>query len=364
MQGEKIPVGVLGATGTVGQRLISLLHDHPWFEVVGVTSSSRSTGKPYGDAVRWSLPDPIPPAVAEMRLCSTEENPPSAPLLFSALPSAAAARLEPALAQHGHIICSNASAHRMDVDVPLLIPEINPHHLALIERQRRERGWNGLIVTSPNCSTTGVVFPLFSLHRAFGLRQAHVVTLQAISGAGRSGLAALEIQDNVLPFIAGEEGKVESEPKKILASTEGGALKTAEFTISAQCHRVPVSDGHLAAISVELVDQPDLAEVEEAISGFEPAARSLDLPSSPSRAMFLRRQVDRPQVRLDRDAGRGMAVTVGRLQDCPVLDFKMVSLVHNSLRGAAGGALLNAELLVEEGYLREAAGLQEWRGGA
>ncbi len=351
---ERIPVAVLGATGAVGQRFVSLLAGHPWFEVVAVTGSGRSAGRPYGEAVRWVVPGEVPPAVADLIVRPTEEVG-EARLVFSALPSEVARQVEPRLAARGLVVCSNASAHRMTPDVPLLIPEINADHLGLIAAQRRARKWQGCLVTSPNCSTTGVVFPLKALHDAFGVRRGHVVTMQAVSGAGYPGVPSLDILDNIIPYIAGEEEKVESEPRKLLGRLTEAGIEPAAFAVSAQTHRVPVLDGHLAAMSVALERPATVEEALAVLEGFAPPARVRDLPSAPARPMAVRREVDRPQPRRDREAGDGMVVTVGRVQPCPVFDIKLVSLVHNTLRGAAGGAILNAEWLVAEGYLERVA---------
>lgn len=349
---EKIPVAVLAATGTVGQRFVSLLANHPWFEIVSVTGSERSEGRVYGEAVRWLLPSEIPPSVREMRVDRGEEGPQGVQLLFSALPARVAQDAEPRLAAEGYMVCSNASAHRMGSDIPLLIPEINADHLALIDHQRDTRGWSGLIVTSPNCSTTGIIFPLKALDDAFGVSQVHAVTLQAISGAGYPGVSAMELQDNVVPYVRGEEVKIEQETRKMLGQFDGDSIEPAAIEVSAQANRVPVLEGHMAALSIGLKNAPDLNQVEAALAAF----RGMDdLPSAPSHPLIVRSEENRPQPRLDRGAQQGMAVSVGRVQPCSVLDFRMVSLVHNTLRGAAGGALLNAELLVVEGYLGEAA---------
>ncbi|MCZ6528748.1 MAG: aspartate-semialdehyde dehydrogenase [Chloroflexi bacterium] len=349
---EKIPVAVLGATGTVGQRFVSLLADHPWFEIVSVTGSERSEGKAYGEAARWLLPGEIPLMVREMHVKPSDGSLQGARLLFSALPARVAEGVEPRLAAEGYIVCSNASTHRMGTDIPLLIPEINADHLALIDRQRDLRGWSGLIVTSPNCSTTGIVFPLKALDDAFGVSQVHAVTMQAISGAGYPGVSSMEQYDNVIPYIRGEEVKMEQETRKLLGELGEEAIEPADIEVSAQANRVPVLDGHLAALSIGLRNAPNLNEVEAALAAF----RGVDgLPSAPAHPLIVRSEENRPQPRLDRDAQDGMAVSVGRVQPCSVLDFRMVSLVHNTLRGAAGGALLNAELLVIEGYLGEAA---------
>ena len=349
---EKIPVAVLGGTGAVGQRFVSLLADHPWFEIVSVTGSKRSEGRQYGEAVRWHLSTEIPAMVREMQVDRGDEGPKGAQLLFSALPARVALETEPQLAEEGYIVCSNASSHRMGTDIPLLIPEINADHLALIERQRDLRGWSGLIVTSPNCSATGIVFPLKALDDAFGVSQVHAVTMNAISGAGYPGVASMEIYDNVIPYIRDEEVKIAEETRKLLGRLSGETIEPAEMAVSAQANRVPVMDGHLAALSIGLKKATDVEGVEATLAAFGGVE---GLPSAPSHPLIVRSEENRPQPRLDREAQDGMAVSVGRVQPCSVLDFRMVTLVHNTVRGAAGGALLNAELLVAEGYLGEAA---------
>jgi aspartate-semialdehyde dehydrogenase len=355
--GRRIPVGILGATGAVGQRFISLLADHPWFEVTAVAASERSAGKLYAEAANWVIPGEIPPGVADLVVTNTEDIDAlgdDVRLLFSALPSSAARELEPALAARGYLVCTNASALRMDPDVPLLIPEINADHVGLIDAQRERRGWTGLIAASPNCAVTAAIFPLKALHDAFGLTQTHIVTMQAISGAGYPGVSSFDILDNVIPYIGGgEESKFEGEPHKMLGTLVDGQIRLADFIASAQVNRVPVSDGHMAVMSVGLKREATVEEVEEALAGFQPPDFVRELPSAPHLPMILRREPDRPQTRRDRDAANGMAVSVGRVQPCPVLGIKLVSLVHNTLRGAAGGAILNAELLVEAGYVED-----------
>lgn len=353
---NRIPVGVLASTGAVGQRFVSLLADHPWFEVRALTASERSEGKRYADAVNWVVPSEIPASVRELVIRPSDTGDAlgdDVRLVFSALPSEAALAIEPALAARGYAVCSNASALRMEPDVPLLIPEINADHVRLIDAQRALRGWSGLVVTAPNCATTGVVFPLKALHEAFGLARVHAVTMQAISGAGYPGVASFDILDNIIPYIKGEEDKVETEPLKLLGALDGSSIRYAEFTVSAQTNRVPVMDGHFTALSIGLERSASLDEVREAISSWTPPQAVFALPSTPQRPMILRDEPDRPQPRRDRDAGNGMSVSVGRVQPCPVLDVKLVVLVHNTLRGAAGGAIQNAEWLVASGYLGE-----------
>ena len=354
---EKIPVAVLGATGAVGQRFVSLLADHPWFQIASMTGSERSQGQHYGQAVKWLLPGEIPSVVREMVIDPSTSRPPDSRLVFSALPSRVAAEIEPEMASEGYFVCSNASAHRMEPDVPLLIPEINANHLDLIDHQRDRRGWSGFIVTSPNCSTTGIVFPLKALEDAFGLDKVHAVTMQAISGAGYPGVASFEISDNVIPHIRGEEPKIEQETRKLLGDSNQGTIALADFQVSAQVNRVPVLDGHLAALSVGLKEEVGLDELLSALEAFQAHPAISKLPSAPDNPLLLRHEKDRPQPRLDREAENGMAVSVGRVQPCSVLDYKMVSLVHNTLRGAAGGALLNAEMLVAEGFIGQVSGV-------
>jgi aspartate-semialdehyde dehydrogenase len=358
---QKIPVGVLAATGAVGQRFVSLLADHPWFEVAVVTGSERSAGKRYREAVNWVLSSDIPPGTADLIVQPTDANPGSgkAVLLFSALPSSVAKEIEPPLAQNGYVVCSNASAYRMAEDVPLIIPEINADHISLIAAQREQRGWQGLIVTSPNCAATSVVFPLKALYDAFGLTQAQIVTMQAISGAGYPGVASFDILDNIVPYIGNEEDKIEIEPRKMLGRLNGRSIELAEIAISAQVNRVPVLDGHVVAMSVSLGREAALEEVLAALEAFESPASVRDLPSAPARPLIVHHAPDRPQPRRDRDASKGMAASVGRVRPCPVFDYKMVALTHNTIRGAAGGAILNAELLVSAGYVPEAAAVLE-----
>jgi aspartate-semialdehyde dehydrogenase len=353
---NKLPVAVLAGTGAVGQRFVSLLENHPWFEVVAVTGSERSAGRLYGEAVNWVVPGDPPPAVAELTVRpNTPDFDVEVAVVFSALPSGVAREVEPDFAAAGYAVCSNASAYRMAPDVPLLIPEINPSHIGLIEKQRAERGWSGLLVASPNCSTTGVIFPLKALDDAFGLTQVHAVTLQAISGAGYPGVASLDILDNVLPYIGGEEDKVENEPRKLLGRLGDGEIIEADVAISAQTNRVPVIDGHLACLSIGFEQSADAGDALDALRDWRAPDETRTLPSAPEHALIVRDEPDRPQPRLDRDAEDGMAVTVGRVQACDVLDVKLVSLVHNTLRGAASGAILNAEFLVAQGLIEAPA---------
>jgi aspartate-semialdehyde dehydrogenase len=352
---NEIPVGILGATGTVGQRFVQLLAGHPWFEVTALAASDRSAGQRYADACRWLLPTPIPDAVRELVV-----HPIGAELdcrlIFSALPSKVAGPAEEKYAQSGCVVCSNAFAHRMDADVPLLIPEVNADHTALIHGQRERRGGNGFIVTSANCSATQLVLALKPLQDAFGLRKLSVVTMQAVSGAGYPGLPSLDILGNVVPWISGEEDKLESEPQKMLGKLQGMSVDDARvidapFTISAQCNRVPVRDGHTECVSIEFEHEPETDDVVAALEGFRAPPEIADLPSSPARPIVVRREPDRPQPALDRDAGKGMSITVGRVRPCPLADVKFVVLGHNTLRGAAGGSIHNAELLLAQEWI-------------
>lgn len=352
---NKIPVAVLAATGAVGQRFVSLLENHPWFKVVAVTASERSAGKRYADAVSWVVPGEIPAGVADLVIRPTDADPGDVPLVFSALPGDVALDVEPALAAKGYAVSSNTSALRMEPDVPLLVPEVNPDHIHLIPAQRRQRGWSGAIVTAPNCSVTGFVFPLKVLHEAFGVERVHVVTMQAISGAGYPGVASFDILDNVIPFIGNEEDKLETEPRKLLGRVGDGVIELADMVVSPQVNRVPVMDGHTAALSVKLARQASIDEVKTALGSFAAPQGVSDLPSTPERPLILREEPNRPQPRRDRDAGKGMSVSVGRVQPCLVFDVRLVSLVHNTIRGAAGGAIQNAEWLVASGYLGENA---------
>jgi aspartate-semialdehyde dehydrogenase len=359
---SKVKVGILGATGAVGQRFAQLIADHPYFEIGALTASDRSVGKRYADACKWLLRGGMPSAVADLTVVPTEAAaiPSDVRLLFSALPSGNAGPVEEELAAAGFAVCSNAASHRMDPDVPLLIPDVNPDHTALIPVQQARRGWNrgpstqlraGFIVTNPNCTTTHLVCALKPLHDAFGLAAVNVVSMQAISGAGYPGVSAMDILDNVIPYIGGEEEKVEIEPRKLLGSLAGDGIALADFLVSAQCNRVAVRNGHLEAVTVKLNRQASLDEVASALAGYRSEPQRLGLPSAPDPAIILHSEVDRPQPRLDRLAGNGMATSVGRLRPDPLFDYKFVILGHNTIRGAAGGALLNGELLYAQGFL-------------
>lgn len=352
---ERIPVAVLGASGQVGQRFLSLLADHPWFAVRAVTASPASAGRRYRDAVRWTQAAPIPEAVRDLVLAATEPDAVAGcALAFSALDSTAAADAEVAFARAGLVVVSNASSHRMDPDVPLVVPEVNPDHLDLARRQRHGAGGSarGAILTNPNCSTIGLVLALAPLDRAFGVERVHVVTLQAVSGAGFPGVPSLLAIDNVVPHIAGEEEKVESEPRKILGRLSGEGIEPHRLAVSAACNRVPVVDGHTLCVSVKLGRPATVEEIREAWRSFRGAPQELGLPSAPDPPLVVLDGDDAPQPRLHRDLGGGMAVGIGRLRPCPLLDLRFVALSHNTVRGAAGGAILLAELAVARGLVR------------
>jgi aspartate-semialdehyde dehydrogenase len=347
---ERTPVTILGATGAVGQRFVQLLAGHPWFEIAGLAASERSAGQRYAEVCRWVLDAPMPAGVRDMAVLPISTKVPGR-VVFSALPGDLAGPIEEEMAAAGYAVCSNASAHRLDADVPLIIPEVNPDHIALIETQRKRRGGKGFIATNPNCSTTVLVMALVPLARAFGLRRLHVVTLQALSGAGYPGVPSMDIIDNVLPYIGGEEGKMQVEPQKLLGRLEGGAITPAGFVSSAQCNRVAVLEGHTVCASVELEKAASLDAIRRAWETYRSVPQELGLPSAPAQPIIYRAEPDRPQPRRDRDAGAGMAVSVGRLQECPVLGVKFVALGSNTIRGAAGGSLGLAELLKAQGYL-------------
>jgi aspartate-semialdehyde dehydrogenase len=346
----KLNVGILGATGAVGQRFVELLENHPWFELTALYASERSTGKPYAEAVDWRVPVPRPTYVDDLVV---QQMVPAGQvdLVFSALPRETAQAVEPLFAGAGIPVLSNASAYRMAADVPLVIAEVNPNHTALIDIQRKNRDWRGFIVTNPNCSAIGLALPLKPLHDAFGLQQVHVVTMQARSGAGYPGPPPEVIDDNVLPFINGEEDKLETEPQKLLGTIAGDTVRPADFPVSAQCNRVNVLDGHLEAVSLSLKKKPGAREVEQVLQSFRSLPQEAGLPSAPQFPIVVAKEEDRPQPKLDRDAGKGMTITVGRIRPDNVLDLKFVVLSHNTIRGAAGAAILNAELLKHQGYL-------------
>lgn len=348
---DKIPVVVLGATGIVGQRFISLLSHHPWFSIVGLVGSDRSAGQPYGDAVNWVIAGDPPEELREMSVLPLDADLPGR-VAFSALPSDTARTWEPLLAEKGLTVCSNASAFRLEPDVPMIIPEVNADHLDLLNQQKKNRGWKGLLVTSPNCTTTGMVLPLKPLHQAWEVDRISVVSLQAASGAGHPGESFIDLSDNLLPYIPGEEDKLDAESRALLGSVEQNSRVDAPISVSAQANRAPLRHGHTLFLSVGFQRKPSPQEAIEAMAQFRGLDEGLELPSAPAHPLIVRREEDRPQPRRDRDNQGGMVVTVGRVRSCPVLDLRMVSVVHNALRGAAGGAILNAELLVAKGWVQ------------
>jgi aspartate-semialdehyde dehydrogenase len=344
----KIPVSVLGATGTVGQKFVRLLADHPWFEVAAVAASSASAGKRYGDVVRWREQIAIPERIAGLTV--QECTPPlPGPIVFGALDAEVAGPIEQAFAAAGQYVVTNTRNHRMDADVPLLIPEANLDHLVLVDRQQQGRGWPGAILANPNCSTAALVLALAPLHRAFGIEKLFVSTMQAVSGAGYPGVAALDILGNVVPFIGNEEEKIERESRKILGTLGPGGVTPADFAVSAHTNRVATVDGHMATVSVGFRRRVTVEEATAALRDFRANPRVECLPSSPTPPVEVDSRPDRPQPRLDLERGRGMAVTVGRVRPCPILDLRLVLLGHNTIRGAAGQAVQIAELLVAEG---------------
>ena len=353
--GDKIKVGVLGATGSVGQRFVQLLDGHPWFELGALFASERSAGKRYRDAAKWFLPYPMPEEAAEMVVRSTEdvggmEDDEELTILFSALPGSIAKEVERRCAQAGYCVASNVSVHRMEKDVPLVIPEVNADHLALINEQRSNRNWRGFIVTNPNCSTIVLALTLKPLMQ-FGITEVRVATMQAVSGAGYAGVPSMAILDNVIPYIEREEAKMESEPLKILGTLEGSRIRNASFSVCASCHRVPVMDGHTEAVWVKFEDEISEREVKEAFENFNMNV-NIKTPFAPRKPIILREERDRPQPKLDRDAGRGMSVSVGRIRPGRMKnEIKYVAVGHNTIRGAAGASILNAEVMVKRGYI-------------
>ncbi|MBD3224316.1 MAG: aspartate-semialdehyde dehydrogenase [Caldithrix sp.] len=345
---DKIAVGVLGATGSVGQKFIQLLQNHPYFEVTEVAASPRSAGRPYGQVVQWTLPGNIPKEAARLKLKECQPDLQCA-FLFSGLDASVAGTIETDFARAGYTVVSNAKNHRFDADVPLMIPEVNADHLQLMHQQSYG---TGKIITNPNCSTIGMVLALKPLMDAFGLQQVNAVTMQAISGAGFSGLAAASITDNVIPYIKGEEEKLETEPLKILGQLNGGKIDEASINISARCNRVPVIDGHLESIQVALQNKPQKKDLIECWTTFAGEPQRLKLPSAPLQPLYYFAEPHYPQPRLHRDIEQGMAVAIGGLRTCNLFDFKFNVLSHNTVRGAAGGAILCAELMKAKGYLQ------------
>jgi len=348
---DKIPVGVLGATGMVGQRFIQLLEDHPWFKLTEVAASEKSAGKTYEETMkgRWRISNEIPEYARKLKVKECKPNLKSM-MVFSALDSSVAGEVEEDFAKNGYIVASNSSNHRMDKDVPLLIPEINPQHLEMVKIQKKNRKWKGFIVTNPNCTAIHFNIVLKPLQDNFGLEKVMITSMQALSGAGYPGVASLDILDNVIPYIGGEEEKVEAETRKILGSLKDNEIKNAQFYVSAQCNRVNVNDGHTECVSVKLTKKTDVDEIIKSMKNFNPL-RSLNLPSSPKNPIVVMKEENRPQPKLDRNVEKGMASVVGRIRKCSILDYKFVVLGHNTIRGAAGASILNAELMKVKGYL-------------
>jgi aspartate-semialdehyde dehydrogenase len=345
---EKVSVGILGATGTVGQKFVQLLSGHPWFEITALGASEKSAGKTYREAVNWQMPVPIPPEIADMKVlpCTTDLP---ADLVFSGLDSNVAGPIETDFANAGFIVLTNSKNHRMDKDVPLLVPEVNADHLPLVKTQTYQHG--GLIIANPNCSTVGLVIALKPLIKEFGVEKVHVVTLQAISGAGYPGVPSLDIIDNVIPYIPDEELKMQTESKKILGELVNNEIKPLEIAISAQCNRVPVTNGHMECVSIKLKRKVEKQELIKAWQELTGLPQDLDLPSAPEKPILYYNEENYPQPKLHRESSNGMVVSIGRLNDCPVLDYKFTLLSHNTIRGAAGGAILNAELMLKSGYI-------------
>ena len=340
----KIRAGVLGATGNVGQRFIEMLSGHPWFDLTSLAASDGSAGRKYSDAANWRLDSEIPPEAADMTVVPVDPKKVDADIVFSALPSDLAKTVEPEFAKAGFAVASNASAFRREKDVPLLIPEVNPEHLGLIDIQQKKRKWDGYIITNPNCTTIMMTVTLKPL-MPFGIERIFLASMQAISGAGYDGIPSMAILDNVIPYIGGEEEKVETETKKLLGEFDGSEVIDAPFQVSASCHRVNVMDGHTEAIWVEMTDNPSPEDVKNAFLSFDPGLS--DLPTEPDPVIEVKEEKDRPQPRMDRNLGRGMTVSVGRIRP----EIRYICIGHNTIRGAAGASILNAELLKKKGKL-------------
>ena len=351
MSNDPIPVAVLGATGSVGQRFISLLENHPLFKVTALAASDRSVGQTYAQACHWILPEPMPTWARDMLVVPCSPEAMRARIVFSALPAEQAKDLEPLFARAGFAVCSNASSYRRDPDVPLLLPEVNAEHIQLVRGQRQARGWTGCILTNPNCTSTGLTVALKALQDAFGLKRVFAVSLQALSGAGYPGVPSVDIIDNVIPNIGGEEDKVEWEPRKMLGRLGQSGIELAEAQFSAHTNRVAVIDGHVVCASVELGREVSPEEAMRALREYQAPAAARGLNSAPQPVIVVREEADRPQPRLDRMTGRGMTTVVGRVRRDPLLHLKFVVLSHNTIRGAAGGSIYNAELLVAENLL-------------
>ena len=348
---NRIPVAILAATGSVGQRFVQLLDSHPLFEVVKLTASDRTVGQKYADACHWILPEEMPVWARRMEIQPTNPEKAAIPLAFSALPADAAQDIEPAFARAGSLVCSNASAWRTASDVSILLPEVNPDQAEILTAQRRLRGWSGGIITNSNCTSTGMTVVLKALLDVYGLKKVFAVSLQALSGAGYPGVPSVDIIDNVIPLIKGEEEKIESEPRKMLGHVQGDAIQPADVIISAHANRVAVIDGHMVCLSIELDQKGTVESVTKDLRNYQAPEISRDLPSAPHPVIIVRDELDRPQPRLDRLTGKGMSTIVGRIRPDALFDIKMVVLSHNTIRGAAGGSIYNAELLVKLGYV-------------
>ncbi|WP_068466555.1 aspartate-semialdehyde dehydrogenase [Candidatus Protochlamydia phocaeensis] len=344
---DKIPVAILGATGCIGQKIVQLLERHPWFQIVALCASERSAGKAYGEAVHWLMPTPLPPAIAQMTVQACEPNI-SCSLVFSALDASVAGEIEWRFAEAGFLVVSNSRNHRLNPQVPLVIGEVNADHLELAKKQPFAKG---KIITNPNCSVIGLTLALKPLFDRFGLEAVHAVTLQAVSGAGYPGVGSLDILDNVIPFISGEEEKIEKEPLKILGKLSEQGIQEIPLKISAQCNRVAVTNGHLACLSVKLKQKASRQELIHAWNDFSGEPQQLQLPSAPFQPLHFFEEPTYPQPLLHRSLDKEMAVSIGQLRSCPLLDYKFTLLSHNTVRGAAGAALLNAELLVKKGWV-------------
>jgi aspartate-semialdehyde dehydrogenase len=346
----KIPVGVLGATGAVGQKFIKLLENHPWFEVTEVAASERTSGKLYGDAVSWKQVTPVPKDVSklEVRPCTPDLK---CRIVFSGLDASVAGQIEDDFAKAGYVVLSNSKNHRLDEDVPLVIPEVNHDHLGLIPIQKKNRNSKGYIVTNANCTTMFLAMALGPIHKAFKIEKVFMVSMQAVSGAGYPGVASLDILGNVIPFIGGEEEKVEIETRKILGTFNGKTIDLADFPVSAQCNRVAVEDGHTESVSVKLAKKTSAQELAELLRNYSSVPQELRLPSAPEEPFIVMEAQDRPQPRFDVNRANGMATLVGRIRPCSIFDFKFTLMGHNTVRGAAGASILNAELLKAQGML-------------
>jgi len=344
---KKISVGILGATGSVGQKFIELLNNHPWFDLTCVAASERSAGKRYGNTVNWFMQSPLPGSIADMEIKKCQPDLPCK-IVFSALDASVAGEIEEDFARAGYIVLSNARNHRYDVDVPLLVPEVNYDHMKILDQQNFGKG---KIITNPNCSTTGLVVALKPLFDSFGIELLNVVTLQALSGAGYPGIASVDAIDNILPFINGEEDKMELEPLKILGELSEDIIVNADIKISATCNRVPVIDGHVECVSLKLKSKTSREDLINAFNNFSSLPQELQLPTAPSKPIYYFHEENLPQPRLLRNIDKGMAVSIGRLRECSLFDYKFTLLSHNTVRGAAGGAILNAELLLAKGYI-------------